>query len=865
MSMPNVAGTAGVPAAGHGFVGRGAELERIVALLRGGRVRLVTLVGPGGIGKTRLAVEAVRRVRVEGGLRVYWVRLARLGADADYAAVERATVSAVVGPDFSGRSSWEALTATLDRPDSPPAVVCFDNVEHVLDAVRHLIAELLDARPGLTVLATGRGTVGWIDECPITVPPLPDREALTLFRARAALAGHPLVGDGENTVAAAVCRHLHNNPLNIVLAAGRLRRRVLAQILDSLTGRADDGRMGWSGPRAGVDPRHRAVTDVIDWSYTLCTAPERLLFDRLSVFAAGHDSHPDDRGGGAAMTGADLAAIEAVCADDDADEGDGGGGDRLSGHEVAELLDGLVDQSLATVHRTSTTVRFSLLESLRVFAAARLRDRAAATVDESARLAQRHLHYYRCMVADAAARWFGPDEQSLLDWARAAWDNILVAVDTSLTARGDAAAGLEICVKLIDLRVPFVRGSLRDIGHITERCLDATRAMAVQPVGLQIAAEAALCWLTVRQGRSHDARRLLDTCVAACLPGTDTTGWRRRGSDLGLPAGLDLAWGTVEFMDECNPRSVGILVRARDKFHRVGDAGNAMLAGMFAGLASGLLGTREQARAIAGRCLAEARAAGAPGATSWAQLSWALALIKDADPVEAARVLREALTCQLAVGDQWGAAWAVELRTWALAHIITSDSSDPTTTARDLAGEIALLAGGLDTLRSRRLGVDLSAMGAFAVQSRHARRVARRVLDQAYPAVYARGTGLHPDAGEVHRLALGELTLDPVHDDPAATTPYYGLGRAEKDVAYLAAAGYNNPEIARRRGKSTRTVENQIQAIMRKLDVPSRDGILDHLPADLKAEAETENAEAEAKAGNRDRPTPAGERSGDVA
>jgi predicted ATPase len=175
------------PEQGRSFVGRDEDLAFISDLLRAGSDRMITLVGPGGIGKSRLGAEAVRDVRA-GGVQVHWVALARLPVDSDYAAVERETASAVIKADYSQRNTWDALIDTLDDTDGTGnrrrVVLVLDNCEHVLNALNLLIPNLLDAVPGLIILATSRSPTGWIDERLIPVRQLREADAVALFVQR---------------------------------------------------------------------------------------------------------------------------------------------------------------------------------------------------------------------------------------------------------------------------------------------------------------------------------------------------------------------------------------------------------------------------------------------------------------------------------------------------------------------------------------------------------------------------------------------------------------------------------------------------------------------------------------------------------
>ncbi|MFE9320133.1 LuxR C-terminal-related transcriptional regulator [Nocardia sp. NPDC052278] len=830
-------GVGSLPTVTSSFVGRERELEKISTLLLG-PARFITLTGPGGIGKTRLAVEALRRCgKAEARKRrASWVRLARLTPDSDSTAVAEEVAHAVIEADFSGRSAWDALVDTLaptDTTGTGPAqrsVLVLDNCEHVLSGVGPLIADLIETVPGLSIVATSREPIGWIDEHLITVPPLSQREALALFRQRAELTEHPVTGK-DQTTAAEICRHVHNHPLYIQLAAARLLRQPMAAILHGLTGHADDARLSWShGPRVGTDPRHRGVVDVISWSYELCSDKERLLFDRLSVFAAGYDTNPDDTAEAAPDVGAELDAIETICCDDEISDTRV----TLTRPEIEGLLERLVDQSLVTTHRTATAVRYSLVESLRVFAQQRLRQRSTAAVDEPTRLALRHCRYYHDRIAYAAANWFDPEGQALVDWARTVWANTLTAIETSITTPGRAGDGLEICLGLITLQVCFTSGSVREIRQWTLRCLAATRATTPQPTELQIGAMATIAWLATLQGTIEDAEQMLEDCVAACIPDPDTRrNWRDTAeTDIGLPAPVEFAWGAELIFARRDARAITVLSRAQAKFEAYGDHGAASMNELFAALAAGMLGTPQQAHEITQRYLDRATISGIPWEKACAELTRSTALTRHGNPTEALALERSSLAYHLATNEQWAAVWLVQYRTWSLAQIITDSMVAGKPDRKKLialATEIAHLAGGTTTLRAK-LGIDIKASGPLLDESEKAIAVARRVLGpDAYAAAEARGMRLRPERNEVQRLALGTLTVD-TPADTAATSHWYELTRTEQQVAILAAAGWTNKDIAFRRGKSSRTVDAQIAAIFNKLAITSRADISEHIP-----------------------------------
>ncbi|MFG3615484.1 LuxR C-terminal-related transcriptional regulator [Nocardia sp. NPDC047654] len=839
----------GLPATAANFVGRAGELEKISLLLLE-QARLVTLTGPGGIGKTRLAVEAVRGFSRAKSAPVYWVRLARLARDSDTAAVEEEIARSVVETDFSGRSAWELLIDTFTRVSTAGRqrriLLVLDNCEHVLVSAAVVISRLLDALPELTVVTTSREPIGWVDEHLIAVQPLAPRHAVALFRQQAELTGHPITGREQMTTAAEICRRVDNHPLYIQLAAARLRHQPLVVLLRGLTGRADDARLRWShGPRFGADARHRGVSDVITWSYELCTEEERVLFDRMSVFAAGYDTDADEDGSGASVeVGVDLEAIEVVCGDGDpsgpGEPASPGSDARSAVEEIEELLESLVDHSLVTAHITPTTVRYSLVETLRVYAQQRLRERSSAEIDEPARLAQRHLRYYRDKIAYAAAHWFHSDGQhGHVSWARSAWADTLTAIENSL-ADGRADIGLEICLGLISLRMPFIRGSLREMRQWTQRCLDAARAPTTKPTERQIEAMAAIAWLALTQGDHEYAARVLDDCVAACLADeTERQNWRQMPErDIGLPAAVEFTWAMELLFVRRDARAITVFTRARAAFDAAGNAGSAALSELYAAMAAGLLGTGQQALELTERFLESARASAAPRAESWAEHARAIALTKHGDPGEAMRLERSSLAYKFASGDLWGAMWVVECRTWSLARVIADALTTLEVSDRDRlvapAIEIAHLAGGVEALRTK-LGVDIGKLGPYADESAKAVEVARRILGpDRFIEAKARGARLRPEDGDVQRLALGTLVIEAAPREKIReaepTGDWLQLTATEQQVATLAAAGWTNPAIAARRGSSVRTVDAQVASILQKLVLTTREDIIEKVP-----------------------------------
>jgi predicted ATPase/DNA-binding CsgD family transcriptional regulator len=837
-----------------------------------GPVRLVTLIGSGGIGKTRLAEAAARRLHKAKHTPVFAVRLAGLSEGSDVAAVREAVAAAVLVDGFVGISAWDGAVQRLSPLDEAgrvgQTVLIVDNCEHVLAGAGAVIADLLDAVPGLTILATSREPVGWVNEQLVRVPPLSAKRSLELFRQRAELAGRPVTEPGQVALAKQVCGHMHGHPLYIRLAAARIFYEPLPMILEQLTGESDDVRMQWRhGPRVGTEGRHRAIGDVIAWSYELCGDKQRLLFDRLSVFAPGYEVNPEDADTGGVDVGAELEAIEAVCADDVAIEGceaapstECGAPSRpalgLARKEIRGLLEQLVEQSLVSVYMTADAVRYFLLESLRLFAQDRLVERSTDQIDESARLARRHCYYYRDKVLHARAEWFGPADHKLLIWAPGAWSNIRRAIDFSLRAGEQPIVGLQIAVAFLDIRALFVVGSLPEIGDRLEQTLAATQASGAQAPGiqltkLQLVAMAHLAWLALIQGRTHDAEELLERCVVACgAPVARGGSWRDRPeTDAGLPAVVDYTWGVELLLVRRDPRAIAVLARAREKFHDVGDRGGVGVSELFEAIAAGSFGSAEQAMTISWRHVERTTVAGAEWARSWAQMAFAVALTKSGDAEEALKVGRAALAYQLPLGDRWGMMWVVHGRILALARLIANQAAIENTRRSALvtpATEIAYLAGGLKALRAE-LGVLVENMGPVGDVISIAEGVAVRVLGkQTYADAEKRGSRLSPERFEVHRLALGTLSINTSTvdrpTDEETSSHWQTLTAAEQEVAILAAAGWLNGAIGVRRGTAIKTTEVQIRSIFQKLTINSREDIVRFVPKDLRNRVSSERS-----------------------
>ncbi|MFJ2375182.1 BTAD domain-containing putative transcriptional regulator [Streptomyces sp. NPDC087769] len=394
------------------FVGREDDIATLGQDLS--HARLVTLLGPGGAGKTRLSQETAESV-ADAWPDGVW--LAELAPVDDPESVPEAVLTALGARETVLRGvGAEELRVAEGNVNDPLArltehcsrrrmLLLLDNCEHVIDAAAALADHLLAHCPHLTVLATSREPLGVPGEFVRPVEPLPDPMALRLLADRGAAARPGFRADADEETAAAaaeICRRLDGLPLAIELAAARLRMLTPRQIADRLD---DRFRLLTSGART-VLPRQQTLRAVVDWSWDLLDEPERAVLRGLSVFAGG----------------CTLAAAEAVCAD----------GPR-GAREVAGLLGSLVDKSLVVAAPGEDgEMRYRLLETVGEYAAARL-DEAA----EREPVVRRHLVFYRELVRTVEPELRGAGQRSAIALLEREYENIRTALRHAVAARDE--------------------------------------------------------------------------------------------------------------------------------------------------------------------------------------------------------------------------------------------------------------------------------------------------------------------------------------------------------------------------------------------------------------------------------------------
>jgi predicted ATPase/DNA-binding winged helix-turn-helix (wHTH) protein len=424
---PPVSTTAQVPAEQNvpspltRVIGRAEQVRLVAAQLP--EQRLVTLVGPGGIGKTTVALVVAQEVAASFRDGVVFVDLAPIND----AALVPGLLAAALALPLGGEETIEELAALLRNKE---LMIVLDSCEHVIEAAATLVEALLKTAPGVAVLATSaeplRAEAEWVHRLPplgfppssqgITANAAIQYSSVQLFveRAAAALGGFELL-DAAAPAVADICRRLDGIPLAIELAASRVdifAPQKLAMLLD------DRLKVLSRGRRTAL-PRHRTLRAALDWSYGLLLDPERALLRRLSVFNGGFT----------------LAAAMEVAQDE-----------TVTASEVGNLLASLVEKSLVVCELTEPNVRYRLLDTMRTYAREKL-DEAG----EAESYAKRHAEHLRRVFERAEAEW---DTRNTTEWLRdhaRQIDDLRAALDWAFSASGDAATGMALAAAAVPL------------------------------------------------------------------------------------------------------------------------------------------------------------------------------------------------------------------------------------------------------------------------------------------------------------------------------------------------------------------------------------------------------------------------------
>jgi predicted ATPase/DNA-binding SARP family transcriptional activator len=438
------------------LVGRDRELAEAVALLEREDVRLLTLTGPGGIGKTRLALELAYRFADRPGGAAF----VQLAAVTD-AAVVGSAIAQGLEISEAGIDVEAALGSGLR--ESPPLVV-LDNFEQIVDAAS-VLSRLLATAPELKLVVTSRAVLRLAAEHEFPVPPLEAGDAVALFLQRAQAVRRDFAAD-ESEIDE-LCAGIDRMPLAIELAAARVKLLTPGAMLERLGERLD---LLAAGPR-DAPARQQALRATIGWSYDLLDEPERQLFRRLGVFVGG----------------CTLEAAEHVCAD---------------GGAVFEGLASLVDMSLLRLVGATGGSRFWMLRTIREYAVERLRESADET-----EIRERHLEHYVELARAGEEKLDGPDAAVWAERLELEHANLRAAIAFALDS-GDGGSALALCTPLVRFWEYH--------GHLYEdrRRVEPAPAPAPEaPLVLRAKAWNGAAILAAEQGDFESAQRLFETAL----------------------------------------------------------------------------------------------------------------------------------------------------------------------------------------------------------------------------------------------------------------------------------------------------------------------------------------------------------------
>ena len=699
-------GPPGLPAALTRLVGREQEITEIARLV--GDNRLVTLVGSGGVGKTRLAIEEAVKVRprfADG------VDLADLSEVLDPGLLWVRVAQAVGVEERADADLAQRLTRVL-WPQR--RLLVLDNCEHLLAETAVLTMQLLSGCPGLWILATSREGLGVPGEVIWRVPslrfPWPGHQpsldemdefgAMALFaeRARAARPGL-VIGAADIAPLTSICFRLDGIPLALELAAARVSALSIREIADRL-----DDRFLLLSRTVGAPARHQTLRASVDWSHQLLAQAERALFRRLAVFAGGWS----------------LSAVEEV-----------GAGPPVGQGEVARLLASLVDKSLIQAEDSVTGTRYRLQEAVKAFAIEQL---AASGEQEEVRA--RHGIYFAGLGERVVARLHGRDQglwASCLDQDQA---NFRAASQWCAADPARAVHGLRMAAGLWEYWL--IRGLIKEGAAWLEDALQ----QAAGPPGTRAAALAGLALFTSLRGEFQRGGELLEASIALYEQADDLPGQVRALAILGYWLAND---GDAEGSAAVLDRAILLAGRVRDRYP-------AAYARLMAGMAASSMADRRLARAYATESAELFSVIGDHRGASYARCIVADCLSGEGVPAEAAAILRTCLGIFEELLDRWGL-------------LVSSGSAALTHAARGDWRQTAFALGVADGL-SERIGGHLFPAMQAAIDEIAARTAAELGSSATPPREAGRAVG----GGDCIAAALG-LAPEPGPSCPPQELP----------------------------------------------------------------------------------------------
>ena len=764
--------TPGLPRPATSFVGRRGELAELRRLL--GDHRLVSVVGPGGIGKTRLAIAAAEEFRRAFPDGVRFV---------DFTAVRNESLLAQSVCDALSLNSRESSDRSV--PDTLATflrtrrmLLVLDNCEHVVDGAAALIAHLLASTAELRIIVTSREYLSIPGEYVFHLGALSTEDthdvsaAVELFtrRASSALAGFELT-DANHQAVQQICRRLDGLPLAIELACTRLNVLSVHDLADLLDRRMSMLTVGSRDRTA----RHRSLQATTDWSYELCTAPEQLLWSRLSVFIGGFD----------------LGTAVEVCADD-----------QLPAESVVDAVAGLVAKSVVSRVADDRRARFRLLESIREYGWSKLVPRDRDTMN--ARL----LAWSARIMVDSATHWYGPDQVTKATVVQDNLGNVRAALEFAMDSRADPDLTAVATHALGSARFLWACGisgrehrmwltKALDLPHAGDR--NKARMFGVLALLQTLQGDRESAAFSIQRARSL-ADRVHDRQTTAFA--IHTTGLR------------DFFAG--DFV------SAGRHFDHAEALYRESDADLLATLRVHRGMLLSSILDIDGSRAVFTQVHEATAAVGEQWFHSYATYGLGLTALLAGEPGRAAELASQALGEHRPFGDVVGMTLMADLLGWSLA----ADGSG--TRAAVVLGAASALWGLFgqqlygsehwNALRADAVAMARADLGESTFETWWARGEAMstsELLD------YIAGDGAPGDAPAAvtdDRSPAVVRRSPPAHD----TVLLGSLSQREQEVAVLVADGLTNKEIAQRLVLSPRTVEGHVEHALRKLNLTRR-------------------------------------------
>ena len=751
-----------LPAELTSYVGRRAALARFRGLVSS--ARCLTITGPGGIGKTRLALQLGAAVRRAFNGDVWIVEYRSL---TDGGLVGR-LIAETLG--IRDQTPDPPLTALVEHLAARPVMLILDSCEHLLSDIAELACELLIRCPELQLVATSRSPLGIpgehiVQALPLDTPPsdTPSTteasmryDAVKLFveRAKAADADFALTDANVDQVVF-LCRRLAGMPLAIEMAAAQVRAVPLNQIVHLL----GDKLYFLSGTnRAATWARQRTLRSTLDYSYELCSADERTMWAWLSVFAGG---------------GFDLSAAQIICVND-----------QIKQSQVIGLVAALVNKSI--VLRVGD--RYTILGPIHEYGTGLLRDSG-----DEAWLRQRHAEWCRDIARQAADEWQGANQLQWVSRLQYERDNIRAALSYAMSESRQDGVALQILIDLL-MYWASVFGSFSDAREKFARAL----ALDTRPTPVRAKALAIAAWFALRQADLDNATELLVESHALAEQLNDASA---------LASCVHFA-GLLRYFRDDAPRAVELLTDAHSRYAGLGDEAGAWMTLAHLTMATGTAGDHVASDTYGHQCLTAASNNSLLLSLSSALWAWAYGQwIQIGDLARIAKLATDSLRIMRQANDRWGVAECLEVLAWLAAA------------KRDDQRAARLLGAAQHTWQS----IGAASPGIRPLVTPHdqcATALRERLGADAYNAAFNDGRVNDRRINEIIDTVTSSQKQSRRSVTEHAKTPR--LTKRESEVAQHIARGLTNKAIAARLFVSVRTIDGHVQSTLEKLGATNR-------------------------------------------